>query len=330
VSGLHYPVMLPEVLAATAPKDGETYIDATFGNGGYSEALLQAADCRVIGLDRDPNVAPRAAQLSRAYEGRFTLMEAPFSQMDRLDIAGGVDAVIFDIGVSSMQIDQAQRGFSFMRSGPLDMRMSQSGASAADAIRHLPFEDLIVIFKTYGEERHAARIARAIINIREDEAIVTTDRLAEVIEQTIGRRGKIHPATRVFQALRIYINDELGELYKALRAAEKILRPGGRLVVVTFHSLEDRMVKQFLRDRSGEVSGGSRYMPEADIAAKPAQFISPKRGVIKPSAEEIAENPRSRSAKLRYAIRGDAPEKADIVENHLPNIMQLSELEALS
>jgi len=329
VSGPHYPVMLPEVLAASAPKDGETYIDATFGNGGYSEALLQAADCRVIGLDRDPNVAPRAAQLSQDYDGRFTLMETPFSQMDCLDIQNDVHAVIFDIGVSSMQIDQAQRGFSFMRSGPLDMRMSQSGASAADAIRYLSFEDLITIFKVYGEERHAARIARAIVNIREDEAIITTDRLAEIIEQTIGRWGKIHPATRVFQALRIYINDELGELYKALRAAEAILRPGGRLVVVTFHSLEDRMVKQFMRDRSGEVTAGSRYMPEVDVIAKPAQFISPKRGVIKPSAEEIADNPRSRSAKLRYAIRGDAPKKAEAIKNHLPNVMPLSELEAL-
>jgi len=149
-----------------------------------------------------------------------------------------------------------------------------------------------------------------------------------VIEQTVGRRGKIHPATRVFQALRIYINDELGELYRALRAAEKVLRPGGRLVVVTFHSLEDRMVKQFLRDRSGEVTGGSRYMPQVDVTAKPAQFISPKRGVVKPSAAEIAENPRSRSAKLRYAIRGEAAEKTDVFEGVLPNVMPLSDLEA--
>lgn len=326
----HYPVMLPEVLSATAPKPGETYVDATFGNGGYSEALLQAADCHVVGLDRDPNVQPRALELSAAYEGRFKLIQTPFSKLNHIEVSAPINAVIFDIGVSSMQIDQAQRGFSFMRSGPLDMRMSQSGVSAADAIRDLPLEDLIAIFKVYGEERHAARIARAIVNIRDDEAIVTTDRLAELVEQTVGRRGKIHPATRVFQALRIYINDELGELYRALRAAEKILHPGGRLVVVTFHSLEDRMVKQFLRDRSGEVTAGSRYMPETSLTAKPAQFISPKRGVIKPRAEEISENPRSRSAKLRYAIRGDAPEKSDVFEGALPHVMQLSDFELAS
>jgi 16S rRNA (cytosine1402-N4)-methyltransferase len=326
----HYPVMLPEVLAATAPRAGETYIDATFGNGGYSEGLLQAADCHVIGLDRDPNVAPRAAELAARYEGRLALIQTPFSKLDELTELPPIDAIIFDIGVSSMQLDQAERGFSFMRSGPLDMRMSQEGVSAADAIRALPLEDLIMIFKIYGEERHAARIARAIVKIREDEAIVTTDRLAELVEQTVGRRGKIHPATRVFQALRIYVNDELGELYRALRASEKILRPGGRLVVVTFHSLEDRMVKQFLRDRSGEVTGGSRYMPQTDVSAKPAQFTSPKRGVIKPSAEEIAENPRSRSAKLRYAIRGDAPEKRDVFDGALPQVTQLAALEAAS
>ena len=211
-----------------------------------------------------------------------------------------------------MQLDQAQRGFSFMRSGPLDMRMSQTGPTAADAIAQLNVDELATIFKVYGEERHAKLIARKLVELREDEAIVTTDRLAELIEDIIGRRGKIHPATRVFQALRIYINDELGELYKGLLAAEEMLLEGGRLVVVTFHSLEDRMVKQFLRDRSGEVSGGSRYAPEIKVSSKPAQFITPKRGVIKPSRQEIAENPRSRSAKLRYAIRTKSASKTDI------------------
>ncbi len=326
----HYPVMLPEVLAATTPKVGETYIDATFGNGGYSEALLQAADCYVIGLDRDPNVKPRATSLSAAYEGRLRLIQTPFSKLDELEFSQPINAIIFDIGVSSMQLDQAERGFSFMRSGPLDMRMSQSGVSAADAVRELPLEDLITIFKIYGEERHAVRIARAIVSIRDEEIIATTDRLAEVIEQAIGRRSKIHPATRVFQALRIYVNDELGELYRALRAAERILQPGGRLVVVTFHSLEDRMVKQFLRDRSGEVTGGSRYMPKNEAVAKPAQFTTPKRGVVKPSANEITENPRSRSAKLRYAIRGKAAAKTDVFDAVLPQIMQLSDFECAS
>ena len=326
--GPHYPVMLPEVLAATAPQDGETYIDATFGNGGYSEGLLQSVNCRVIALDRDPNVAPRVNELMSTYEGRFELIQTPFSKLDEFDATQQVDAVIFDIGVSSMQLDQAERGFSFMRSGPLDMRMSQSGASAADAVRYLPLEDLISIFKVYGEERHAKRIAGAIVQARETESIVTTDRLAELIESTVGRRGKIHPATRVFQALRIYINDELGELYRGLRAAENVLKPGGRLVVVTFHSLEDRMVKQFLRSRTGEVVGGSRHMPDVAAAPSPAQFTTLKRGVVKPSKTEIEENPRSRSAKLRYAVREKISAKTESYDGFLPQIMSLPELEA--
>jgi len=327
VRGPHYPVMLPEVLAATAPQDGETYIDATFGNGGYSEALLRSASCRVIGLDRDPNVGARVDELMQAYDGRFELIPTPFSALDKFEATQQVDAVIFDIGVSSMQLDQAERGFSFMRSGPLDMRMSQNGVSAADAVRHLPLEDLAAIFKVYGEERHAKRIARAIVEAREAEAITTTDRLAELIESTIGRRGKIHPATRVFQALRIYINDELGELYSGLCAAEQVLKPGGRLVVVTFHSLEDRMVKQFLRGRTGEVVGGSRHMPDIAAAPPPAQFTTVKRGVIKPSKIEIEENPRSRSAKLRYAVRTKIDVKTDDYEGFLPHIMSLNDLE---
>ena len=325
--GPHYPVMLPEVLAAAAATDGETYIDATFGNGGYSEALLGAANCRVIGLDRDPNVAPRVAELTKAYDGRFELIQTPFSQLDQFDATQQVDAVVFDIGVSSMQLDQAERGFSFMRAGPLDMRMSQSGVSAADAVRHLSLEDLTAIFKVYGEERHAKRIARAIVDIRETETITTTDRLAELIESTVGRRGKIHPATRVFQALRIYINDELGELYRGLRAAETVLKPGGRLIIVTFQSLEDRMAKQFLRSRSGEVAGGSRHMPEVKPVDNPAQFTTPKRGVIKPSKAEVEDNPRSRSAKLRYAIRTKIDAKTEDYDGFLPHVTSLSALE---
>ena len=326
--GPHYPVMLPEVLAAVSPRDNETYIDATFGNGGYSEALLRSASCSVIGLDRDPNVQPRAKGLTESYDGRFSLIETPFSELDQFDATQNVEAVVFDIGVSSMQLDQAERGFSFMRSGPLDMRMSQSGVSAADAVHHLSLEELITVFKIYGEERQAKRIARAIVDMRENEAIVTTDQLAELIEKTVGRRGKIHPATRVFQALRIYINDELGELYRGLRAAENVLKPGGRLVVVTFHSLEDRMVKKFLRERAGEVVGGSRHMPEAPVLGNPAQFTTIKRGVIKPSAIEVDENPRSRSAKLRYAIRTDIDSKSETYEGVLPQVATLRELGA--
>ena len=306
----HYPVMLPEVLANLSPKDGETYVDGTFGYGGYSEAFLKATSCRVIGLDRDVNVKARTDELSRDYDGRFELIQTPFSLMDSVDLPP-VDAVVLDIGVSSMQLDQAARGFSFMRAGPLDMRMGPDGATAAMAVNQLGHGELANIFKTYGEERQAGRIASAILRAREDGDIVTTDALAELIEKTIGRPGgkggKTHPATRVFQALRIFVNDELGELYRGLCAAETILKPGGRLIVVTFHSLEDRIVKSFFRRRAGEVSGGSRYAPEIIRDDVAASFELPRRAVVKPSSSEIAENPRSRSAKLRCAIRTDAP-----------------------
>ena len=302
----HYPVMLPEVLSALGSTSGETYVDGTFGYGGYSEAFLKAADCSVIGLDRDPNVAPRVAELSAQYQGRFSLIKTPFSQMAEQDLPQ-VDAVVLDIGVSSMQIDQAERGFSFMRSGPLDMRMGEHGPTAAMALNKLSHGELAIIFKLYGEERHAGRIASAILRAREESELVTTEDLASLIASTVGRSGKIHPATRVFQALRIFINDELGELYQGLCAAEQILKPGGRLIVVTFHSLEDRIVKSFLRRRAGEVAGGSRYAPVVIEARPEASFTLPKRSVVKPSKDETSENPRSRSAKLRCGIRTIAP-----------------------
>ncbi|WP_371395464.1 16S rRNA (cytosine(1402)-N(4))-methyltransferase RsmH [Fretibacter rubidus] len=306
----HYPVMLPEVMAHLAPRDGEVYVDGTFGYGGYSEAFLKAANCRVIGLDRDINVRARADALSHDYDGRFKLIQTPFSLMDGVDLPP-VDAVVLDIGVSSMQLDQAARGFSFMRSGPLDMRMGPDGPTAAMAVNQLGHGELANIFKTYGEERQAGRIASAILRAREDGDIITTDALADLIEKTVGRPGgkggKTHPATRVFQALRIFVNDELGELYRGLCAAEAILKPGGRLIVVTFHSLEDRIVKSFFRRRAGEVSGGSRYAPEIIRSDVRPSFDVPRRAVVKPSASEVTENPRSRSAKLRCAIRTDAP-----------------------
>lgn len=298
----HYPVMLPEVISALSALDGETYIDGTFGYGGYSEAFLNAATCDVIGLDRDPTVAPRAMQLAEKYKGRFKLIETPFSKMAEQNLPK-VDAVVLDIGVSSMQLDQAQRGFSFMRSGPLDMRMGPSGPTAAMAVNQLGHGELAIIFKMYGEERQAGRIAAAILRAREQGDLATTEELAGVIEATIGRSGKTHPATRVFQALRIFINDELGELYEGLCAAEQILKPGGRLIVVTFHSLEDRIVKSFFRRRAGEMPGGSRYAPQVMQAQEAASFNLPKRSVVKPSSGEIAENPRSRSAKLRCGVR---------------------------
>ena len=323
----HYPVMLPQVLAALDMKDGQICVDGTFGNGGYSEAILNAADCQVIGLDRDKNVAPRAAQLSAQYSGRFKLIETPFSKMDEIALPE-VDAVVLDIGVSSMQLDEAERGFSFMRNGPLDMRMGGEGASAADAVMNLGLDELTQIFHSYGEEKHAKYAAQKIIEARELGAIDTTLVLAEILEKALGRRGKIHPATRVFQALRIFVNDELCELYRGLCAAEDILKPDGRLVVVTFHSLEDRIVKTYLRRRAAEVQGGSRYAPEVTHDGPLASFTLPKRSVTKPSEMEIDENPRSRSAKLRLAIRSSAPSMPRN-DNLLPaRVPQLSDLEA--
>lgn len=321
----HYPVMLPEVLTALAAKEGETYVDGTFGNGGYSEAFLKAADCYVVGLDRDPNVQPRAAELARGYDGRFRLIETPFSKMDEVGLSQ-VDAVVLDIGVSSMQLDQAERGFSFMRSGPLDMRMGTTGPTAADAVRSLPQSDLVRIFQVYGEERRARRAADFIVRAREEGDIITTDALADIVEKALGRTGKNHPATKVFQALRIFINDELGELYRGLCAAEKVLKPGGRLIVVTFHSLEDRIVKSFLRRRAGDVRGGSRYAPEVKHEGPAASFKEGKRSVIKPSKTEVEENARSRSAKLRFAIRTDAA-AFPMDDKLLPRVTGLSVLE---
>ena len=323
----HYPVMLPEVLQALNMQSGETCVDGTFGNGGYSQAILDGADCNVIGLDRDPNVKLRADELAQAYPDRFRLIQTPFSKMDALEI-GSVDAVVLDIGVSSMQLDEAERGFSFMREGPLDMRMEQGGGpTARDAVLNLSVDELTQIFRVYGEEKRARHVANCILSAREAGDIQTTTDLAGILEQALGRRGKTHPATRVFQALRIFINDELGELYRGLCAAEKLLKPGGRLVVVTFHSLEDRIVKSFFRRRAGEVQGGSRYLPEVETQSVSASFDLPKRSVTKPSKTEIEENARSRSAKLRLAIRT----RADVFaaeDRLLPNVLALSELEA--
>lgn len=324
----HYPVMLPEVLAAISPGAGDICVDGTFGNGGYSEALLGEAECRVIGLDRDPSVRPRADELLSAFPDRFQFIETPFSKMATAGLPDQVDAVVLDIGVSSMQIDQAERGFSFMKSGPLDMRMGQDGPTAADAVNHLPEARLARLFTVYGEERQARRIAGAIVRARSEAPIATTDGLAELIENTIGRRGKIHPATRVFQALRIYINDELGELYAGLCAAESLLSPGGRLVIVSFHSLEDRIVKRFLQRRTGIQSGGSRHAPEVKGEGLSASFELPRRSVVKPSKRELEENVRSRSAKLRVGVRTSAP-YYPANDNVLPDVPGLEELEAL-
>lgn len=323
----HYPVMLPEVLSALAMRDGEVCVDGTFGNGGYSEAILNSANCSVVGLDRDPNVAPRAAEMAAEWGDHFKLIQTPFSKMDEVGL-DQVDAVVLDIGVSSMQLDEAERGFSFMREGPLDMRMEQGGGpTARDAVLHLSAEELTRVFQVYGEEKRARHVANCIVSAREAGSIITTADLAEILEKALGRRGKTHPATRVFQALRIFINDELGELYQGLCASERILKPGGRLVVVTFHSLEDRIVKTFFRRRAGEVQGGSRYVPEIKNVGPDASFALPQRSVTKPSKTEVEENARSRSAKLRLAIRTDA-EPFEVDDRLLPNVISLSELEA--
>jgi len=247
--------------------------------------------------------------------------------MDELGL-DPVDAVVLDIGVSSMQLDQAERGFSFMRAGPLDMRMEQGGGpTARDAVLHLSADELTRVFQVYGEEKRARHVANCILSAREQGDIATTSDLADVLEKALGRRGKTHPATRVFQALRIFVNDELGELYQGLCAAERLLKPGGRLVVVTFHSLEDRIVKSFFRRRAGEVQGGSRYAPEIKNTGPAASFTLPQRSVTKPSKAEVGDNARSRSAKLRAAIRTGAT-AFDADDRLLPDVISLAELEA--
>jgi 16S rRNA (cytosine1402-N4)-methyltransferase len=302
----HIPVLLSEVATALEPLAGATIIDGTFGAGGYSRALL-AAGAHVIAIDRDPDAIAAGADLTLAFKDRLRLVQGSFSRLDEL--AGTeVDGVVLDIGVSSMQLDEAERGFSFRADGPLDMRMAKAGTSAADVVNRLKPGDLARIFGFLGEERHAGRIARMIERRRADKPFTRTLDLADAIESHIGRnpRDKIHPATRVFQALRIFVNDELGELARALLAAERALKSGGKLAVVTFHSLEDRIVKRFIADRSGPRSV-SRHLPDAEAPAPTFQKVN---GPIAPTDAEIAANPRARSAKLRVAVRTAEPPRA--------------------
>ena len=313
----HIPVLLSEVVEALQPAPGKTIIDGTFGAGGYTAALLDAG-ASVIAIDRDPDAIEAGRAMEAAGGGRLALHHRPFSELDEVGDEL-VDGVVLDIGVSSMQIDQAERGFSFRADGPLDMRMAQAGVSAADVVNTHKPGDLARIFGRLGEERHAGRIARMIEKRRADKPFQTTRDLADAIEALVPRKAKdkIHPATRVFQALRIYVNDELGELAMALGAAERALKPGGRLAVVTFHSLEDRIVKQFLTDRSGKVHG-SRHLPQAEAAE--ATFNPVSRGVIAPSQAETETNPRARSAKLRVAERTAAPASGETVELRVPRL----------
>jgi 16S rRNA (cytosine1402-N4)-methyltransferase len=306
----HLSVMLDEVLAAAAPQTGDLVIDGTFGAGGYSRAFLERG-CEVIGLDRDPSVQPHADRLTTDFPGAFRLVRCRFSEMaEALAEVGpaSCDIVVLDIGVSSMQLDQAERGFSFQKDGPLDMRMSDEGPTAADLVNTLDHGPLAHLIKEYGEERESGRIASAILRRRAEQPFSRTLDLAEVVEKAVGgRRGApIHPATRTFQALRIAVNDELGELAAGLEAAEQVLKPGGRLVVVTFHSLEDRMVKRFLNTRAGKGGSGSRHLPPQAAVARPS-FELIGKGLVEAGAAEAQVNPRARSAKLRAAIRTEAP-----------------------
>ena len=307
----HCPVMLTEVLAVLSPVDGGTYVDGTFGAGGYSRAILDAADCVVWGIDRDPDAIRRGEDLAADYPGRLNLVHGRFGEMaDLLRERGvtSVDGIALDIGVSSPQIDDSARGFSFRADGPLDMRMSADGDSAADAVNRLDEQELAEIIRTLGEERYARRVARAIVAARGRAPITRTLALAEIVRTVVPRsRDGIDPATRTFQALRIHVNDELSQLDHGLAAAENLLSPGGRLVVVTFHSLEDRRVKTFLRARSGSGPRPSRHMPAPASADRAPTFRLIRGGVTNPADSEIAKNPRARSAKLRAAERTDAP-----------------------
>ena len=302
----HIPVLLAETVAALAPRDGDVVIDGTFGRGGYAAALLDEARCAVIGIDRDPEAIAHGQRMADGWDGRLTLIEGRFSEMDRL-VDRLVDAVALDLGVSSPQIDEAERGFSFRADGPLDMRMSRQGTTAADIVNRADEQDLVGILRDYGEERFARRVAKAIVEARRQMPITTTGRLAEIVRGAVPRsKDGIDPATRSFQGLRIAVNDEMGELNRGLAAAERVLAPGGRLAVVSFHSLEDRQVKRFLAARSGAGPSPSRHLPApANDPAPTFRLIN--RKPIEPGAAELAENPRSRSARLRAAIRTDAP-----------------------
>jgi len=302
--GPHIPVLINSILKACGPIEGR-WLDGTFGAGGYTKQLLDAGADHVIGVDRDPLAFELADPWVGDYGDRITLQQGVFSRMD--EYAQDLDGVVLDLGVSSMQLDLAERGFSFMRDGPLDMRMSQDGPSATDIVNTAEEGMLANILFHYGEERASRRIATAILREREMEPITTTLRLAGIIEGCLPRSkpGQSHPATRSFQAIRIAVNDEYGELFRGLMAAERALKPGGQLAVVTFHSVEDRMVKRFLTARSGAGGNANRYAPELNVV--PAQFTVRSRKAIGPDEQELQDNPRSRSAKLRVAVRTDAP-----------------------
>jgi 16S rRNA (cytosine1402-N4)-methyltransferase len=320
----HIPVLLGEVCEALEARRGGTFVDGTFGAGGYTGAILDTdLQNKVVAIDRDPDAIMSGVSLVARANGRLTLVPGRFGELEKIvheQGLGEVDGVVLDIGVSSMQLDQPERGFSFRNDGPLDMRMEREGLSAADLVNEAPEAELADIFYHYGEERRARAVARSIIEARRKAPFETTGQLAELVASLIWQEpGAMHPATRVFQALRIAVNDELGELVRALHAAERVLRPGGRLAVVTFHSLEDRIVKQFFAARTGRAASGSRHLP-GTASAQPS-FTAVTRGPVVATDAEIAANPRSRSAKLRAGERTEAP-----VQEPLSALMMLAEL----
>ena len=303
----HIPVLLDDVVDVLAPRDGAVYVDATFGAGGYSRALLEAADCTVWGIDRDPDAAAAGNEMAEAYGQRLTVLGGRFGDMKELLSDVGitqVDGIALDLGVSSMQIDDPARGFSFRFDGPLDMRMAKDGMSAADAVNKLAEKELADIIFRYGEERASRKIARAIVELRAQSPITRTGQLADIVRRVVWRsKDGIDPATRTFQALRVYVNEELAELDRGLAAAEALLGQGGRLAAVSFHSLEDRRIKTFLQERSGAGPRPSRHLPVAGEAETLGTFEVPERRGRVPGDAEVRRNSRARSARLRWAIR---------------------------
>ncbi len=323
----HIPVLARRAVEWLGVREGGVYVDATFGAGGYSRLILATPGARVIGIDRDQTAVAQGATLVSAADGRLELIEDRFSNLEAVVESCGVasvDGVVLDLGVSSMQLDEASRGFSFRFDGPLDMRMGGGGPSAADVVARASVRDLAAIIRTLGEEHHARAIARAIAKAREAQPISTTRALADVVARVVhAREGMIHPATRTFQALRIFINDELLELAHGLAGAERILKPAGRLVVVAFHSLEDRIVKNFLAERS-RPPASSRHRPEL-VSAPPTFRVLTKKPEIADETE-IAANPRARSAKLRAAERTDAVARPAVIEALMPRVPSLSDV----